>query len=51
MDVGDVTTLANPEVVETIRRMVQAEKARRGEVPKDLSKEMIEEIKRFGAVE
>src|SRR5882724_5846547 len=51
MDVGDVTTLANPEVVETIRRMVQAEKARRGEIPKDLSKEMIEEIKRFGAAE
>ena len=48
MDVGDVTTLANPEVVETIRKMVQAEKARRGEIPKDLSKEMIEEIKRFG---
>jgi acetyl-CoA synthetase len=48
MDVGDVTTLANPEVVETIRKMVQAEKARRGEIPKDLSKEMMEEIKRFG---
>ena len=32
MDVGDVTTLANPEVVETIRKMVQAEKGstRRG---------------------
>jgi acetyl-CoA synthetase len=51
MDVGDVTTLANPEVVETIRRMVQTEKAQRGEVPKDLPKEMIEEIKRFGAIE
>jgi hypothetical protein len=38
-------------VVETIRRMVQAEKARRGEIPKDLSKEMMEEIKRFGAAE
>jgi hypothetical protein len=31
--------------------MVQTEKAQRGEVPKDVSKEMIEEIKRFGAVE
>ena len=51
MDVGDVTTLANPEVVETIRRMVQTEKAQRGEVPKDLPKEVLEEIKRFGAVE
>src|SRR5437773_2765942 len=48
MDVGDVTTLANSAVVESIRKMVQAEKARRGEIPKDLSKEMIEEIKRFG---
>ena len=51
MDVGDVTTLANPEVVETIRRMVQTEKAARGEVPKDLPKEVLEEIKRFGAIE
>jgi acetyl-CoA synthetase len=51
MDVGDVTTLANPEVVETIRKMVQTEKAKRGEVPKDLPKEVLEEIKRFGAVE
>ena len=45
------TPLANPEVVETIRRMVQTEKAQRGEVPKDLPKEVLEEIKRFGAVE
>ena len=45
------TTLANPEVVETIRRMVQTEKAKRGEVPKDRPKEVLEEIKRFGAVE
>jgi acetyl-CoA synthetase len=51
MDVGDVTTLANPEVVETIRKMVQTEKARRGEVPKDLPKEVLEELKRFGAAE
>jgi len=45
------TTLANPEVVETIRRMVQTEKAARGEVPKDLPKEVLEEIKRFGAID
>ena len=25
MDIGDVTTLANPEIVEQIRRMVQGE--------------------------
>jgi len=31
--------------------MVQAEKAKHGEVPKDLPKEVLEEIKRFGAVE
>ncbi len=41
-DIGDVTTLANPEVVETIRRMVQGEEAR-------VSKEVPEEIKKFGA--
>jgi hypothetical protein len=31
--------------------MVQTEEARRGEVPKDLPKEVLEEIKRLGAVE
>ncbi|HZD41905.1 MAG TPA: acetate--CoA ligase [Terriglobales bacterium] len=51
MEVGDVTTLANPEVVETIRKLVQAEKAKRGEIPKDVPKEVLEEIKRFGAIE
>ncbi len=51
MDVGDVTTLANPEVVEIIRKIVQTEKAARGEVPKDLPKAVLEEIKRFGAAE
>ena len=25
MDIGDVTTLANPEVVESVRQMVQGE--------------------------
>jgi acetyl-CoA synthetase len=41
-DIGDTTTLANPEVVEIIRKMVQGEEA------KPL-KEVPEEIKRFGA--
>src|SRR5258708_4777530 len=36
-DVGDTTTLANPEVVEVIRRQVQAEKVARGEPPPPLT--------------
>jgi acetyl-CoA synthetase len=50
-DVGDVTTLANPEIVEEINEHVRAEKVARGEVPRELSKEELEEIKRFGQVE
>jgi acetyl-CoA synthetase len=50
-DVGDTTTLANPEVVEVIRRHVQAEKVARGEVPRQLSPQEMEEIKAFGRVE
>jgi len=50
-DVGDVTTLANPEIVEGIRRYVQSEKLTRGEVPRVLSEVEIEEIKLFGSVE
>jgi acetyl-CoA synthetase len=44
MDTGDVTTLANPEIVELIRRQVQ------GEGPVVL-KEAPEDVKQFGAVE
>src|SRR5712691_9440779 len=36
-DVGDVTTLANPEIVDSIRRHVQSQKLERGEVPRALS--------------
>jgi acetyl-CoA synthetase len=50
-DVGDVTTLANPEIVEEINEHVRAEKVARGEVPRELSEEELEEIKRFGQVE
>jgi acetyl-CoA synthetase len=50
-DVGDVTTLANPEIVESIRRQVQSEKLTRGEVPRELTPEEIEEIKLFGSAE
>ena len=45
---GDVTTLANPEIVETIKRQVESEKVRRGETPRELSAAELEEIKRFG---
>src|SRR6266705_633787 len=38
-DVGDVTTLANPEIVDSIRH----------HVPRDLTEAEFEEIKRFGA--
>jgi acetyl-CoA synthetase len=47
-DVGDVTTLANPEIVESIRHQVQAEKVAHGEVPRELTKEEEAEIKSFG---
>jgi acetyl-CoA synthetase len=50
-DVGDITTLANPEIVESIRRQVQGTKAARGEVPRELTEQEREEIKAFGQVE
>ncbi|HLI70768.1 MAG TPA: acetate--CoA ligase [Ktedonobacteraceae bacterium] len=50
-DVGDVTTLANPEVVEDVRHLVQSQKLTRGEVPRTLTQEEIEEIKLFGSAE
>ena len=36
-DTGDVSTLANPEIVDEIRHHVQSEKAAKGEVPRELS--------------
>jgi acetyl-CoA synthetase len=50
-DVGDITTLANPEIVEDIRHQVQTEKVERGETPRELTPEELEEIKAFGSVE
>jgi acetyl-CoA synthetase len=50
-DVGDVTTLANPEIVDEIREQVQSEKVARGEVPRELSDQELEEIKAFGQTE
>lgn len=49
MDVGDTTTLANPEVVEEIRVQVQKAKVEAGTVPSNVSAEMRSEIERFGA--
>ncbi|HYM50865.1 MAG TPA: acetate--CoA ligase [Candidatus Limnocylindrales bacterium] len=48
---GDITTLANPEIVETIRHHVQAEKVKRGEAPRELTPQELEEIKKFGQAE
>ena len=48
VDVGDVTTLANPEVVEEIKEQVQSAKFKSGNVPKDLPESVKKEIERFG---
>lgn len=48
MDVGDTTTLANPEVVEDIRKQVHTAKVREGKVPTGVPSELVEEIRRFG---
>jgi acetyl-CoA synthetase len=48
-DVGDITTLANPEVVEQIRHQVQGAKHARGEVPRELTEAEEAEITSFGA--
>ena len=48
-DTGDITTLANPEVVEKIRHQVQSTKVAKGEVPRELSEAELAEIKSFGS--
>jgi acetyl-CoA synthetase len=48
-DVGDVTTLANPEIVDGIRHHVQSAKVASGDVPRELTETEYEEIKAFGA--
>jgi acetyl-CoA synthetase len=50
-DVGDTTTLANPEIVEDIRHHVQSEKLARGESPRELSEQEKKEIAAFGHAE
>jgi acetyl-CoA synthetase len=48
---GDITTLANPEIVETVRIQVQSAKVARGELPRQLSPQELEEIEMYGHVE
>ncbi|HTP23449.1 MAG TPA: acetate--CoA ligase [Solirubrobacteraceae bacterium] len=50
-DVGDVSTLANPEIVEEIRHHVQSEKAAKGDVPRDLTEQEKAEIAAYGHAE
>ena len=50
-DVGDTTTLANPEIVDEIRRHVQSEKVAHGETPRELSEQEKKEIAAFGQAE
>ena len=50
-DVGDVSTLANPEIVDHIRHRIQAAKLARGQAPRELTPQEAEEIKAFGHTE
>jgi acetyl-CoA synthetase len=47
-DVGDVTTLANPEIVADIRHQVQSAKLAKGELPRDLTEAERAELEAFG---
>jgi acetyl-CoA synthetase len=48
-DVGDVTTLANPEIVDDIRHHVQTAKVASNDVPRQLTQSELEEISKFGS--
>jgi acetyl-CoA synthetase len=48
-DTGDITTLANPEIVEKIRHQVQTAKVANGDVPRELSETELHEIRSFGS--
>ena len=48
---GDITTLANPEIVATIKHHVESEKVKSGQTPRELSEKELEEIKAFGRAE
>jgi acetyl-CoA synthetase len=47
-DIGDVTTLANPEVVDGIRHQVQTAKIAKGDTPRELTDTEKAEIQAFG---
>jgi acetyl-CoA synthetase len=47
-DVGDVTTLANAEVVDGIRQHVQQAKVAKGDTPRELTEVELAEIQAFG---
>ncbi len=48
-DVGDTTTLSNPEIVEAIKAQVHGAKEAAGEGPRELSEREKEEIRSFGS--
>ena len=48
-DVGDVTTLANPEIVDSIRHQVHSAKAATDDVPRELTEAERAEIESFGS--
>ena len=50
-DVGDITTLANPDVVTDIKHYVESEKVAAGELPRDLSSAELQSILNFGSEE
>ena len=47
-DIGDVTTLANPEIVDGIRHQVQTAKLAKGDTPRELTDTEKAEIQAFG---
>jgi acetyl-CoA synthetase len=48
-DVGDITTLANPEAVDQIRHQVQAAMRGHGDAPRELTEAALAALKAFGA--
>ncbi len=50
-EVGDISTLANPDIVDTIRHHVQAKKLAQGDVGRELTKEEREEIEAYGSAD